>query len=88
MPRAPTPQRAGARSPFARRAGGSAAKTHGDALEQRLDWQHQQYRARGVYVVRQGPPSRPVRAIVGGVSRIVAIPLGDGPPDYLSVASG
>jgi len=70
------------------RTSGRKARANGESFEARLDWQHAQYRARGVAVLRQGPPSRPVRATMGGRSTILLLPLGDAPPDFLAIADG
>lgn len=70
------------------RASGRKAHDNGETFEARLDWQHAQYRARGVAVLRQGPPSRPVRATLAGRSAVLLLPLGDAPPDFLAIADG
>lgn len=71
-----------------RRAAGRKAQSNGQTFEDRLNWQHQQYRARGAAVRHNGPPSRPVRAIVAGRPMVVGLPLGPGWLDYSVVCDG
>ena len=66
------------------RTAGQKARANGQTFETRLDWQHEQYRARGAAVHRNGPPVRPVK--VG--ARVLFQTVGVGPPDYTVWADG